>query len=100
MAFITTKPVTLTDIDVPFDKVAITLVISPNWQPDQVSGSVVIKTEPYRIINGIVERMTPDHDTTIVINDVYQDAKGDETLAAAVSALEKIIQGFIDAKGL
>lgn len=100
MAFITTQPLALKHPEIPFDKVAITLVISPNWRSDHVSGSVVIKTEPYRVINGVIERMTPDYDTTLVIDDVYEEAKSDETLAGAVAALENIIQGFINAKGL
>lgn len=100
MAIQTSNPVAVIEPEVPFDKLAIQLVIAPNWQPTRVGAAVVINAVPYRqLSDGTIEKLDSAA-RSINIGDAFVEAQTDPALAEAVTAIYAALEKFVAAKGL
>lgn len=97
MAIESTTPVTVEGET--YDKLAITLAISPVWKTGTVGGSVALNFTPYREdVDGVVHKI--DQQKAVVYLDIDDHLEDDSDLAQAVYGIMTAIQRFIIAKGL
>lgn len=98
MAFSTNNPIT--EADKTFDKLGVSLAISPGFQADAVSAQIVLSVQPYSDADGI-ELPAGEHPARrIIYGDGYTAAASDPALATALTKISAALQEFIDAKGL
>jgi hypothetical protein len=103
MPITTTQPATLQHTEIPFDRVGISLSVSPRITPDgrDLTGSAVFVGRKYRKLpDGQIE-FAPDKDNIIVnVGDITADAPGDPVLAVAMAEVFAALQTYIAAKAL
>lgn len=99
MPFLSKTPKSITHPDVPYDRLAVNLAISPRWYESDVGGNVAFQAIPYRIVEGKVEKLESAA-ISQAFGDVFEDAKADKDLAVAMGAIMAAIQGYITAKKL
>lgn len=93
-----TTPLIIDGVEYPY--YAIHLAISPLWQEKNIGGSVNMKLVPYRVDeNGIIQS-APDQSKSVLFLDIFEEAKSDAEIAAAVQSIMSGIQQFITDKGL
>ena len=83
-----------------YDKLGVSLAISPGFSGDHVKAQIVLSVQPYNDDDGIE---TPSGEPTarrIIYGDGYTAAADDPALATALTKISDALQEFIDAKGL
>lgn len=117
MPFRFPTPINTPSGDMPF--AALTLVVSPNFTVTGVEAQVVLKAEPYNIVDGAVVRPTvrvpceqedgstidvdavdTRYDMSVVYGEAYADAATDPALAKALGTMAAALQGFITSGAL
>lgn len=99
MAIISTTPKTFTHPDIPFDRLGVSLAISPVWQPTDVEAAMSIRAVPYRVLpDGSIDK-DENSAWTFSTGSAFADAQNDSALAVASSTLMTAIQDFLTAKG-
>ena len=96
MAIITNNPVP--DPDGDYGMLGVNLAISPQWREDSIGCSVAMRLTPFRVRDGLVERLDEDA-RAVVYGDAFADAQNDPVLAACVQAIQDALQAFVTAKG-
>ena len=106
MAFTSSNP------EFPF--YGVSLVTSPRFEPATVGAQVVLRLDPYNIVDGQVVRPMTTIDVdgvptqvvdqsrsiSVVYGDAYVQAAGDPALAQALTLVSQGLQAYITAKGL
>ncbi len=98
---ITPKP--LANPDIPFDRLAVSLVINPLFRPTEVTATVILAGQRYRqLADGTVEKS--GEPLREVYPDVFtaaakQAAAGDTALASALVEINAAIQKYVAARG-
>ena len=98
MAFTTTNP--LIRDGKTYDKLGVSLAISPGFAADHVRAQIVLSVQPYSDDAGIE---LPGGEPTvrrIIYADGYTAVATDAALATALMKISGALQEFIDAKGL
>jgi hypothetical protein len=102
MAILLNTPKPVASPDVPFDRVAVTLQITPSFRDRQVGASCVLMAQAYRQLpDGSVDKGPILLRETI--GDVFTEAQnraqsGDASLAVAVEAINTAIQQYVVAR--
>ncbi len=100
MAITTNQPVEIQFPEIPFDKLAISLAISPLFEPTRIGASVAMQCIPYRILpDGTVEAKR-EAARSIAIGDAFVEAQNDPALAVAVQTIYGALGQFVAAKNL
>lgn len=104
MAITTSNPIAIVHPEIPFDKVAVGLIIQPIFRPQEVSASVMLTLRHYRQLpDGSIEQMPSiqgSEPMTQAIGDVFQAASADPVLAQALGTIYSAIQAYLAGKGL
>ena len=96
----TTNPVSIQSPEIPFDKLAISLAVSPVFRPDSIGAAVAMTCTPYRVLaDGAVEKLDSAI-RTVAISDAFAEAQSDPVLAQCVTQIYDALQTYIAAKGL
>lgn len=100
MAITTNKPVAVANPEIPFDKVAVGLVIQPIFRDREVSASAVLSLRTYRQLpDGTVECRSASADQT-AFADLFAAAARDKALAEALASITTALQRYLNARGL
>jgi hypothetical protein len=95
----TTNPIAISEPNVPFDNLAISVAISPLWEDKYVGASVSLVLTPYRILaDGTIEKS--NNYRTVSIVDAYKEAETDPVLAQAVQSIYGALAQYVADKGL
>ena len=99
MPILTSAPKAITHPEIPYDRLGVSLAISPIWKPNDVEAAVSITAVPYRVLpDGSIDKM--DAAAWSYNNgQVFADSLSDPALAEAASALMTAVQTFLSAKG-
>ena len=97
MAIITSNHVP--DPEGDYAMLGVNLAVSPMWREDSIGCSVAMRLTPFRVRDGVVERLD-DQARAVVYGDAFEAAAGDPALAACVQAIEAALQAFVTAKGV
>ena len=99
MPILTTTPKAITFPEIPYDRLGVSLAISPIWKPNDVEAGVSIMAIPYRVLpDGSIDRL--DAAAWSYNNgQVFADSLTDPALAAAAGAMMDAVQAFLAAKG-
>lgn len=93
------QPIAIKNPEIPYDKLAVSLMISPIFRDTEVGASVVMQAMYYRVLpDGTIDRpnlppISEQH------GDVYADAASDLALATALVEIEAAIKKYVAAKG-
>ena len=102
MAILLNTPKALTHPELPFDRVAVTLQVTPVFRAKEVGASCLILAQAYRQLpDGTVDKGPILLRETIgdVFTQALQRAKnGDPSLAVAVEAINAAIQQYVAAR--
>ena len=99
MPILTTTPKSVSNPEIPFDRLGVSLAISPIWRPTDVEAAVSIMAVPYRHLpDGSIEKLE-SADWTYNNGQVFSDSLSDPALDEAATALMTAIQNFLQAKG-
>lgn len=99
MPILTTTPKAIDHPEIPFDRLGVSLAISPIWKPDDVEAAVSITAIPYRVLpDGSIDKLEKAA-WSYNNGQVFADAAHDPVLADAVSTMMVAIQAFLAAKG-
>lgn len=112
MTFTFAKPIVTEQGEFPF--AALTLVVSPAFREDGVEAQVVLRAQPYNILDGQIvrptERVTSEqedgsqieidvptqaHDRSIVFGEAYSAARTNPALAKALGDVSAALQRFL-----
>lgn len=97
MSFKSKKPRPITFPDVPYDELAVSLSLQPEFRDDGVSYSLRFSATPYRTVNGAIEQL--DHARfNLRWYNVSADAEDDQALDKAIKLINKAIKDLIDDK--
>ena len=99
MPILTSTPKAITHPEIPYDRLGVTLAISPIWKPNDVEAAVSITATPYRVLpDGSIDKLEK---AAWGYNNgqVFADSLSDPVLAEAASALMTAVQNFLSAKG-
>lgn len=100
MPITTTNAVTVSCPEIPFDKLAISLAVSPVFRPDSIGAAVAMTCTPYRVLpEGAIEKLD-SASRTVAIGDAFAEAQADPVLAQCVTQIYDALQTYIAAKGL
>lgn len=99
MPILTSAPKAITNPEIPYDRLGVSLAISPIWKPNDVEAAVSITATPYRVLpDGSIDKL--DSASWGYNNgQVFADSLTDPALAEAATALMTAIQNFLVAKG-
>lgn len=99
MALLTSSPIETAHPEIPYDKLGVSLSISPIWKPTDVEAAVAIRAVPYRVLpNGAIDK-SEDRAWSWATGSAFEDSISDPALAEASTALMTAIQNFLTAKG-
>lgn len=99
MPILTAAPLAIEHPEIPFDRLGVSLAISPIWKPDDVEAAVSITAVPYRVLpDGSIDKLESAA-WGYNCGQVFSDAENDPALADAAAALMTAIQTFLAAKG-
>ncbi len=112
MPFTFAKPIVTEQGEFPF--AALTLVVSPAFGEERVEAQVVLRAQPYNIVDGKVVRPTErteseqedgslipldvptdKYDRNIVFGEAYTEAKNDMALARALTIVSGALQQYL-----
>lgn len=102
MAILLNTPQPLVHPEVPFDRVAVTLQVTPSIRDREVSASCIVSAQAYRQLpDGTVDKGPILLRETI--GDVFAEAQrraqgGDSSLAAVVEAINAALQQYVAAR--
>lgn len=99
MPILTATPKPIAHPEIPYDRLGVSLAISPIWKPDDVEAAVSITATPYRVLpDGSIDKQ--DGAAWSYNNgQVFADSLTDPALAEAAGAIMATIQQFLSAKG-
>ncbi len=100
MAIQTSSPVVLQHPEIPFDKLALTVAISPLYEEKRIGASVAITLTPYRVLPDETIEVRREDMRAISIGDAFIQAQTDPALAKAVTAIYSALGQFVSEKGL
>jgi hypothetical protein len=112
MAFTLTTPLIHNGQEFPY--AGVSLIASPHFKEGSIGAQVVLRLDPYNIVEGVVVRPTVTVDVegipteivdrstsiTIIYQDAYTQAASDAALATSLGLIAQALQSFIDSKGL
>jgi len=83
-----------------YDKVALSMAVSPVWQGANVTASVSMVFTPYRYDDfGNVDKLD-GHDKCVVIANIDSEVMSDMDLAQSMYIFMQSIQVYVNAKGI
>ena len=115
MPFTFAKPIVTEQGEFPF--AALTLVVSPAFGEERVEAQVVLRAQPYSVVDGKVVRPTERveseqedgsviqldvptnaHDRNVVFGQAYADAKTNPALAQALGTVSAALQTYLQSE--
>lgn len=99
MPILTSTPKAISNPEIPYDRLGVSLAISPIWKPNDVEAAVSITAIPYRVLpDGSIDKLEAAA-WSYNNGQVFANSLTDPALAAAASALMTAVQNFLAAKG-
>ena len=99
MPIVSTNPTAPSHPEIAYDRLGVSLAVSPIWQASDVEAAVSITAIPYRVLpDGSIDKR-PDLQWTFSTGQAFADSANDPALAAAATSLMTAIQTFLAAKG-
>jgi hypothetical protein len=83
-----------------FDRLTVTMAISPIATPSSIGASVAVRLTPYRENEDGTFEYLPEAVKPVVFGDAMAAAAGDTALAQVMGTMLYALQEFVTAKGL
>jgi len=100
MAITTQNVVQVSYPEIPYDKLAISLAVSPIFQANKIAAAVAMSCTPFRQLpDGTLEKLDSAM-RTVAIADAFKDSENDPVLAECVNKIFGALQEYISAKGI
>jgi hypothetical protein len=99
MPILTSTPKVIDSPEIPYDRLGVSLAISPIWKQNDVEAAVSITAVPYRVLpDGSIDKLESGA-WSYNCGQVFAASENDPALAEAATALMTAVQNFLAAKG-
>lgn len=99
MAILATTPVVIDSVEYPY--YAISLVVSPQLKTADVTGSMVLRLQPYRVLpDNTIDLAPAENARNHIVSDIFQRAAQDQEFGSALQSIYAALANYISVKGL
>ena len=91
-----TAPIAPSAPDQPYDKLLIWLAFAPRIDGATVDGTIAVRAQPYRVLDGVVDTAPEGLIKTLNVGSVLEAAAKDATLANTLTTLAATILTYLE----